>query len=93
MVIDYYKRFHYNNQLKLLCIPFISDTLTSKLYHSLKDLHINAQVVAIPPTNHQEFMILNVIVITVASVLIKMDYIKLKVVYTELTVMNVMVFT
>ena len=44
-------RFYYNNQLPILRIPFIFDTLTSKLYHLLKELHINAQVVSIPCTS------------------------------------------
>ena len=50
---NHHKGLHYNNQLQLLRIglPFISDKFTRKVYHLLKDLHINAQVVAIPPTN------------------------------------------
>ena len=54
---NHHKGLHYNNQLPLLRIPFISDKFTSKVYHLLKELHINAQVVAIPPTNlRQLFM-------------------------------------
>ena len=54
---NHHKGLHYNNQLPLLRIPFISDKFTRKVYHLLKELHINAQVVAIPPTNlRQLFM-------------------------------------
>ena len=54
---NHYKGLHYNNQLPLLRIPFISDKFTRNVYHLLKELHINAQVVAIPPTNlRQLFM-------------------------------------
>ena len=54
---NHHKGLHYTNQFPLLRIPFIYDKFTRKVYHLLKELHINAQVVAIPPTNlRQLFM-------------------------------------
>ena len=54
---NHHKGLHYNNQLLLLRIPFISDKFTRKVYHLLKEHHINAQVFAILPTNlRQLFM-------------------------------------
>ena len=53
---NHHKSFHYNNQLPLLRIPFLTDTFTRKLCYVLKELCINAQVVAIPPTNLRQLL-------------------------------------